>query len=284
MRRFFDRDFLFTCCLVLPLVLGACLAQGCPAQGATFNPRTPYTDSSFEGGRAHAGEVLDCDLPESEHIKNIGSLIDGAGMCVMSSIEMAARYLNMDVRWRGLRDFCAREQGGGYPEKVVKQLAAYAKSKGLPDPTNQYLQYEGPDPWPIVEAALKSGRMACITYGTSPRYNQGSIAHMVCCVKAGSGQYAVVLDNNFPGEKNYEWMPNAELKRRINYPRRVGWVFVWLAPPPPPSPRNNVMGAIDVRNHYWCCSVPSSPLPDRVMGARPVARREDTEIRSVATV
>ncbi len=280
MRRFFDKDFLFTACLVLPLVLGACLTQGCPSQGATNNPRTPYENSSFVGGRTHAGEVLDCDLPESEQMKNIGSLLDGAGMCVMSSIEMAARFQNMDVRWRGLRDFCAKEKGGGWPERTVEQLAAYAKAKGMPDPTGQYLQYEGPDPYPIVEAALRSGRMACITYGTSPRYNQGSIAHMVCCVKAGSGQYSVVLDNNFPGENNNEWMFNTELKRRITYPRRIGWVFVWLTPPPPPSPKNNTMGAIDVRRDSWSCAVPYSRCPDRVVGTRAVARREDTEIRN----
>lgn len=283
MHRIFDKDYLFACILILPVFVGACLAKGCPLQGAT-NPRTPFGES-FVGGRTHAGEVVDCDLPESEHIKNIGSKVDGAGMCVMSSIEMAARWQCMDPRWRGLRDWCAKEEGGGYPEKVTKQLRAYAKAKGLPDPTPQYLQYEGPDPYPIVEAALKSGRMACITYGTSPRYNQGSIAHMVCCVKAGSGQYAVVLDNNFPGENAYEWMFSTELKRRINYPRRVGWVFVWLTPPPPPSPRNNVMGAIDVRRDLVCLSDPCRHVSHCAMGKCPLARKEDTEIRvaSMAT-
>lgn len=278
MRRIFDKDYLFACVLILPVFVGACLAKGCPLQGAT-NPRTPFGESSFVGGRTHAGEVLDCDLPESEQMKNIGSKVDGAGMCVMSSIEMAARWQCMDSRWRGLRDWCAREEGGGYPEKVTKQLAAYAKAKGLPDPTSQYLQYEGPDPYPIVEAALKSGRMACITYGTSPRYNQGSIAHMVCCAKAGSGQYAVVLDNNFPGESAYEWMFSTELKRRINYPRRVGWVFVWLTPPPPPSPRNNVMGAIDVRDTRWLCSVRHNRHRDILFGVDTLARKEDTDAR-----
>lgn len=184
-------------------------------------------------GRQHAGEVLDCDLPGQLQFKNSGSRVDGAGMCVMSSIEMAALWQGMD-EYKGLRDWCAREPGGGYPSKVDKQLAAFTKEKGLPTP--QYLQYEGPDVEPVIEAALRSGRMACVTYGWGERYGQ-RIAHMVCCSKF-SGQWAVILDNNFPGENAYEWMPRAEAVRRVMYPGRSGWVFVWLAPPPPASPRN----------------------------------------------
>ncbi|HYE77938.1 MAG TPA: hypothetical protein VEI97_08130 [bacterium] len=191
--------------------------------------------NSFENGRTHAGEPLDVDLPQQDHMQNIGSKVDGAGMCVMSSIEMAARWAGLE-EYRGLRDWCAREPGGGYPSKVDQQLAAYAKSKGLPPP--QYVQYEGPDPGPVIEAALKSGRMACITYGWSPRYpGQSYIAHMVSCVKA-SGRFSVVLDNNYPGEARYEWMDRDELTRRCKFPQSTGWVFVWTAAPPPPSPRN----------------------------------------------
>jgi hypothetical protein len=191
------------------------------------------SEKAFVAGRQHANEVLDCDLPGDMQFKNIGSRADGSGMCVMSSIEMAALWQGLD-EYKGLRDWCAREPGGGYPEKVDKQLAAYARAKGLPAP--RYLQYEGPDVEPVLEAALRSGRMACITYGWGERYGQ-SIAHMVCCPKY-SGQFAAVLDNNFPGEANYEWMTRGELARRVKLPRNSGWVFVWLAPPPPPSPRN----------------------------------------------
>lgn len=188
---------------------------------------------AFVAGRQHAGEVLDCDLPGELQLKNIGSRVDGAGMCVMSSIEMAALWQGMD-EYKGLRDWCAREPGGGYPEKVDKQLAAFCRAKGLPPP--RYLQYEGPDVEPVLEAALRGGRMACVTYGWGERYGQ-PIAHMVCCAKY-TGQFGVVLDNNYPGEAQYEWMPRAELARRVKLPRQSGWVFVWLAPPPPPSPHN----------------------------------------------
>lgn len=193
-----------------------------------------YSDRvSFINGRQHAGEVLDCDLPETEQIRNIGSHVDGAGMCVMSSIEMSARWNGMD-ELRGLRDWCANERGGGYPSKVTKQIEAFCRAKQIPVPP--YLQYEGPDPGPVIEAAAKSGRMACITYGTSPRY-MGPIAHMTCCPKF-SGRFAVCLDNNFPGESKYEWMDRDELIRRVKYPGSSGWVFVWLTSPPPPSPKN----------------------------------------------
>lgn len=190
-------------------------------------------DRAFVAGRTFSGETLGCDLPGDLHLKNIGSRVDGLGMCVMSSIEMAALWQGME-EYRGLRDWCAGQPGGGYPSKVEKQLAAFVKAKGLPEP--RYLQYEGPDVEAIIDAALRSGRMACITYGWGERYGE-SIAHMVSLVKC-DGQYAAILDNNFPGESNYEWMPRKELISRCKLPRGVGWVFVWLSPPPPPSPKN----------------------------------------------
>jgi len=191
--------------------------------------------NSFVGGRTHAGEVVDVDLPGTEHITNIGSKVDGAGMCVMSSIEMAARWSGME-EFRGLRDWCANDEGGAYPGKVDRQLAAYCRAKNIAVP--KYVQYEGPNPAPVIDAALKSGRMACITYGWSPRYpGERYISHMVCCSKA-SGRFGVVLDNNFTGEDKYEWMDRDELLRRVKFPQSTGWVFVWLAAPPPPSPKN----------------------------------------------
>lgn len=247
------RDWLGSDWLLIPLLLFGPLMVLWSQNGCVYRPvpaaeKSIYREVSEHGilvgnnstiaGRTYQGEVLDCDLPGPKHIKNIGSKVDGAGMCVMSSIEMAAIYQNMDKRWVGLRDWCANDPGGAYPQKVVQQLDAYAKAKGIPNGRDLYMQYEGPDPWPIVEAALKTGRMPCITYGTSPRYGQQSIAHMVCAVKGADGKYAAILDNNFPGEEAYEWMTREELKRRINYPNQTGWVFVWLTPPPPPSPRN----------------------------------------------
>jgi hypothetical protein len=117
---------------------------------------------------------------------------------------------------------------------VDRQLQAFCAARKFSMP--QYLQYEGPRPEPVLEQCERTGRMACITYGYSPRYG-GTIAHMVCCVKYG-GRWAVCLDNNFPGEQSYEWMSQEELVRRLKHPSGSGWVFVWLAPPPPPVPHN----------------------------------------------
>src|SRR5262249_12039796 len=134
---------------------------------------------SFINGKIHDSEEITCDLPAAEQLRNVGSDVDRKGMCVMSSVEMAARWQGM-AEWEGLRDWCARQPGGAWPEKVDRQLAAFAKAKGLPAP--RYLQYQGRDPCPLLELIDRTGRMACVTYGYSPRYG-GPIAHMVCCVK-----------------------------------------------------------------------------------------------------
>jgi len=196
------------------------------------SPQNDGTKATIAGRKLN-NEVLDCDLPGELHMKNIGSRVDGAGMCVMTSLEMAALWQGMDYM-KGLRDWCAKEPGGGYPEKVDKQLAAYCRSKNIEVP--KYLQYEGPDIEAVLAMAAKTGRMSCITYGIGERYNNQQIAHMVCASKF-SGQYGVVLDNNFPGEGAYEWMSRNELVRRIKFPRGNGWVFVWLTNPPSPSPK-----------------------------------------------
>lgn len=228
----------------IALTFGIAVVALCAA-ASEHSPSSPNRgERAVVAGRSHAGEVLDVDLPGSLHMKNINSRVPepvtrdnpqglGAGMCVMTSIEMAARWQGLD-EYKGLRDWCAQQPGGGYPSKVDKQLAAFAREKNLPAP--RYLQYQGPDVEPLVEAILRSGRMACVTYGYGERYGAG-IAHMVCLVKY-SGERATVLDNNFPGVEQYEWMSRPEAIRRVKLPRNVGWVFVWLAPPPPPSPMN----------------------------------------------
>ena len=189
---------------------------------------------SSVGGRTKDGAELTCDLPGRDHIRNIGSKLDGAGMCVFSAIEMAARWQGLE-EWRGFRDWCAANfPGGGYPQKVDKLLAAYAKAKGIAVPA--YVQYEGPNVDEVVGAADRTGRMPCITYGYSPRY-RGSIAHMTNCVRF-AGKWSVCLDNNYPGEEAYEWMDPAEMTKRITHPNGSGWVFVWLGPCPPPVPHN----------------------------------------------
>ena len=208
------------------------LLAALPADGQPRPNPKPKSSDSWVNGLEHDGHVLTVDLPGAEHIKNIGSYRDGAGMCVMSSIEMAARWAGLE-QLRGLRNWCAKESGGAYPSKVDRQLAAFFKEKGIkPIP---YLQYEGRSPERLMELIYKTGRMACITYSYSPRYG-GRIAHMVCSPMY-RGKYAVVLDNNFIGEDKYEWMSKEELVNRMKGGGGA-WVFVWLVPGPPPVPHN----------------------------------------------
>jgi hypothetical protein len=206
---------------------------------------------SVVAGRAYQGEELACDLPGSEHIKNIGSKIDRRGMCVFSSVEMAARAQGLE-QMRGFRDWCAAHYpGGGWPEKVDKLIAAWCdhgcadwrRQHGEPNaerfrnmPIPPYVQYEGRDPAPVLERCDRTGRLPTVTYGYSPRYG-GTIAHVTNAAKFG-GKWGVCLDNNFPGEQSYEWMPLPEFVRRIKHPSGSAWLFVWLAPPYALPPHN----------------------------------------------
>lgn len=206
---------------------------------------------SSVAGKSYQGEEITADLPLSEMFWNIGSRVDGYGMCVMTSIEQGARYQGLSS-FRGLRDWAARYPGGAYPSKVDAQLKQYAAEKGIAVP--DYLQYTGSDNAELsalLELIDKTGRVACVAYGYDPRYGR-PINHMVFSPKPGSGKYAVIVDNNQIGgvtsneASRYVWMTRAEFVDRLhtsanNFGRVVKgspWVFVWLAPPPPPVPAN----------------------------------------------
>ena len=196
--------------------------------------RSASAQSSFINGLTHQGYDITADLPGSQQIRNIGSKRDGAGMCVFSAIEMAALHCGLE-EMRGWRNWCAANyKGGGWPAKVDKCLADWFHAKQLA-PIG-YVQYQGRDPAKILDLIDKTGRMGCMTYGYSPRYG-GPIQHMTNCVMFRE-KYAVVLDNNFPGEDRYEWMERKELVRRTIYPNASAWVFCWTPAAPPPSPRN----------------------------------------------
>ena len=175
---------------------------------------------------------LCCDLPAPERIHNVGSQVDGAGMCVMSSVEMGARYANLE-ELRGLRDWCAKQPGGAYPAKVDRQLAEFCRARGVPVP--EYAQDEGLG-LDTVRAVLQTGRIACVTYdGRDGVRYRGRIAHMVCVVHCDE-KYVCVLDNNAVGDHDFLWMTPAEFESRFR--GGGGWAFFWTAPPPPPPPHN----------------------------------------------
>ena len=193
---------------------------------ADLHAQKSPSSSSVVNGRSKDGEELSADLPGPQHMKNIGSKRDGAGMCVFTSIEIAVRWHGIES-FRGFRDWCANNYpGGGYPQKVDQLIAAYCKAKNIQVPP--YIQYEGTTVQPILDLCDRTGRMACITYGYSPRYGNATIAHMTCCPKF-SGKWSVCLDNNFPGIDSYEWMSPDEMQKRIKWPQNSGWIFAWLA-------------------------------------------------------
>ncbi len=193
-------------------------------------PRKPWAEGEGSvGARRLGGPVapdgteVQIDLPIDQRIRNIGSHRDGAGMCVMSSIEMAARWAGLE-QMRGLRDWCAQQPGGAYPAKVDRQLKEFCQAKGIECPP--YLQYEGRDPQ-IIVSLLESGRMPAVTY---------TRAHMVCMVLLNE-KYGTFLDNNRIGDNELVWMSPQEAVG-VWAQGGNGWAFGWLTPPPPPPPRS----------------------------------------------
>lgn len=214
---------------------------GPPPGPETPKPRKPWGDEegpvgstgqfgkiSLGGQTGPAGQEVQCDLPVGVRIRNIGSKVDGAGMCVSTSMTHAARWHNMR-EWYNWRDWCAKFRGGGYPSKMETQIKQFAAEMRVPVPP--YLNYQGKD-LAVVEEALKAGIMASVTYSgrDGVRYS-GSIAHMVNLVYLDD-KSAAVMDNNGKPE-DLIWMSRDEFKARWS-----GWAFFWLLPPPPPPPFN----------------------------------------------
>jgi hypothetical protein len=194
------------------------------------NPAQPSVEGITLGGKiAPNNSPVQIDFPLSQHISNIGSHVDGAGMCVMSSIEMAARWQNIESL-RGLRDWCAKQPGGGYPSKVDRQLQEYFKKLGQ---GFDYVQYEGTD-LSLLKTALRTGRFPAVTYAgrDKVRYS-GTIAHMVCLCHLDDSVAGIWDNNGTPGE--IIWMSTEDFKSRWT-DGGTGWAVVWIAPPPPPPP------------------------------------------------
>ena len=201
----------------------------CGQEGAGSAPGKPVIGGKISPDGAIS---ITCDLPESERKRNIAS--KGLGCCVFRSGEYAAR-------WKQLEEFYdlpekmvkAGIEGGGYPEKVDKVFHKFG-------PNIEYVQDTTGDA-EILEAILKTNRIACVTYdGHDPHYGaNSSIAHMVCLVCFDSAtNWACVSDNNFIGDNDYVWMSRQEFLKRWKGGGGGGWVYCLLAPPPPPVPHN----------------------------------------------
>lgn len=189
-------------------------------------PPADHERAKVGGPSLDDGTEVTVHLPESQHVKNIGAPADGLGLCVFASMDMAARWHNVTE----LEGIIGKiREGGGWPEKVDQVL-------GLHAPNLDYVQYEGANP-AILDQAMAENRAACVTYGYGERYGGKTIYHMVLLVHLDD-KVACILDNNFPGANNLEWMTRREFLRRWMHPHGQGWAFVLLAPPPPPIPTN----------------------------------------------
>ena len=182
-------------------------------------------------GPCNHNECITVDLPAAQHQRNIS--VRGLGCCVFRSIDHAARYQNVPAlvhmpEWMQSKGIA----GGGYPQKVAQLIPRCAQDRGLPVP--EYVQHTGGD-MEFLRLALRTGRFVCVTYdGRDGVYYRGSIAHMVNLVHL-SDNWAVILDNNYPGK--YLWMTPREFETRWKG-NGGGWAVVLLAPPPPPVPIN----------------------------------------------
>lgn len=179
-------------------------------------------------------EEMQLPMPGNLHQQNTGGS-DGYGLCVFASCRHAGRWQS-DPLFEYIFDYMRTQPGGGYPDKLTAMLRAAAQKQGFSIPT--YIQVEDND-IEIFKVATANGFMPCSTYGYSPsgRYGGKRIAHMVSITHATDNWFCV-LDNNYIGENNFEWMRPNEFQKVYGFPSGKGWSVYLLVNPPSPAPRN----------------------------------------------
>jgi hypothetical protein len=211
---------------------------------ASFFAVTTYSVSQDAGAvvggkEAPNGTEIQIDLPGKEHRKNISS--QGQGCCTQTSMHHSAVYQNVPVLME-FHEWVKKKglPGGSYPSEMKKRIAMIAKDRGLPEPN--YIQVEGGrELLDVLKAACASGRMPGVTYSRSPtkRYGGGQISHMVSLVHLDD-THAAILDNNYPGDSQYEWMSVDEFVATFTG-GRAGWAVILLDSGPPPLPWNQLL-------------------------------------------
>lgn len=194
------------------------LALAAPVFGGQFET-TP--------GPVFGGTRAAVDLPTSQHMRNVGGT-DGAGLCVPTSIQHAARWQGL-YDLDGYRRYCEGLPGGSYPSKTDQTLAGFCSRKGIPVPS--YIQHTGGDDG-FLDLAVKTGRCPGVTYSGSDGFYRGRVAHMVSLAHL-DGERAAIVDNNRPG--SWVWMSRRDFLVRWR-DMQGGWAFVFLAAPPAPHP------------------------------------------------
>jgi len=124
---------------------------------------------------------------------------------VFTSIEWSARTQGVGKLY-GLQAYMRRQPGGGWPEKVDRVVAAYAKSKVgyvhiVDDSAESYAD--------LLAECLRAGLYPSITWGGDVSHYRGQrIDHMVSLVSLTDSEVGI-LDNNFPSEILYVDRPTA---------------------------------------------------------------------------
>lgn len=196
-------------------------------------------DSVGAAPNAPDGTEPEIDFPDAQWMKNIGSRLDGAGMCVFTSFEHSMRWAGLE-EFRGFRDWCAQKYpGGGYPEKLAKLVKAYCSAKNISrevfDPDKDMVQIDASSAQAVelIEAALRQNLLPCVTLYYSPKRYGGRIYHMINCAHL-DGKQGAELDNNF---RPLEWSNRAECIRRMSLNNRL-WAVCVNKPGPPRLPHH----------------------------------------------
>jgi hypothetical protein len=195
----------------------------------TWGPKSPLPPGFPPPEDAHGGPVspdgteVQCEVPVEFRTRNIGSRVDGAGMCVTTATSVGAKWAGLEA-WVGIRDWAAQFPGGSMPDKHLAQLKKYGEEKNLG--VAPWAQYVGRDPAPFLDAVLGTGRVAAVSW-----MNGGHWLNLVHL----DAKSACIMDNN-GDPNNLQWMTRESALRQINSP--YAWVGCWLPPGPPPPPKN----------------------------------------------
>lgn len=203
-------------------------------------------------------------LDRGSHIENSeGS--DGGGLCVPTSVVVAARWQGIKEA-EGFLDYCRHRPGGSTPLQLARDLKAYAAKSHVTLPP--FLQHTGGDV-KFLEEMLKAGKCVGITYCGNDGFYKSTINHMVDL--AGLTETTgVIIDSNRPHfwvsmtrsqliarwqGKRDDGRPALLLARYpwgeyVWLPATGGWAFVWLdVPQVAPAPRP--VGVPGGRYRYW---------------------------------
>lgn len=204
--------------LLRPLALFAALAAPAWADAPVGSRWEVVTDTlEYNGVKASV------QIPAELHIRNEGSAVDGAGLCVGSSLLINGAYQGvpgMDQGkdsewWRYLKS----RPGGSYPGKLEADLKKLY-------PNEKWISWEG-NVTDLIAEYTRKGYPVAATMNTGLLYYWSPIHHMVSVVHLDD-KYACVVDNNNPGKGH--WMAREDYDRRF-VDGRVGWLFIWLRDP-----------------------------------------------------